>query len=614
MKKMKKKITKHIDLKNIKNPDFLKDLSIPELEVLSEDIRKYLVEVTSKTGGHLSANLGVVEATIALCKVFNFKNDKIIFDVGHQCYTYKLLTGRNLETLRCKDGVSGFQKINESLYDHYEAGHSSTSISAGLGMAIARDLNHEHYNVISFIGDSSIVSGLAFEAINNAGQEKHKQIIVLNDNDMSISPSVGGLSKIFRNFQTSSLYRRSAKTYRRVMTKYGFTRWFFTATLKFKNFIKRKLIRMTIFDYAGFTVLGPIDGHNFHQLIHTLEKAKRNDKSTIIMIKTTKGKGYKYAEEDSVGKWHGVGKFNPATGEIYSNGKTSWSSYFASLVKEQLSRDKKSICIVPGTALGSDLAPLFNEFPDRMIDVGIAEEHALILASGLSISGYHPIISIYSTFLQRGYDELSHDLARMNLPATLLIDRSGLVGSDGETHQGIYDVSFLTSIPNVIIATPSNDKYANKLFEESFKQHSPFAIRYPRASVNQGEESYQGFGKWVKESNGNKVALITYGPVVEELKGIINNKDVSLFNALYQKPLDIDSLKEACKFNKIVIYDRYGTETGFAALVSEALTNLSYKGEVVIKAIPDQFIKQATIDEQLEMLGLTNNDILKILK
>ena len=613
---MKQENTKHIDLENIKDPSFLKDLSIKELETLASDIREYIIQTTSETGGHLSANLGVIETTIALCKVFDFSRDKIVFDVGHQCYTYKLLTGRKLSTLRKKDGISGFQKRNESIYDHYEAGHSSTSISAGQGMAMARDLNKEHYDVISFIGDSSIVSGLAFEALNNAGQAKHKQIIILNDNDMSISPSVGGLSKLFRKFQTSAIYRKSARFYTRIMAKYRLTKAIYLTTFKIKSFIKHKLIRMTMFDYAGFTVLGPVDGYDFKQLIKMLQKAKHNDKSTLVMVKTIKGKGYKYAEEDKVGKWHGVGKFNPETGEIYSSGKTSWSKYIAGLVDDRLANDEKSICIVPGTAVGSGMANLFAKYPNRMIDVGIAEEHALVLASGLSVSGFHPIISIYSTFLQRGYDELSHDLARMNLPATILVDRSGLVGNDGETHQGIYDVSFLSSIPNVTIATPSNSSYAKELFEESFKQCSPFALRYPRGEVKQGEANYLGYGKWVKETEGKSIALITYGPIVEDAKQlIINNKlNVTLINALYQKPLDIEMIKEASKYPKIVIYDTQSTLMGFSSLVSQELSKLRYKGEVKILAIADTFVKQASVNEQLEDLGISLKDLEKELK
>ena len=394
---MKNKPIQHIDLHSIKNPEFLKLLSYKELDVLACDIRNYLVDVTSRNGGHLSSNLGVTDATIALCRSFDFSKDKIIFDVGHQCYTYKLLTGRNLESLRKKDGVSGFQKINESSYDHYEAGHSSTSISAALGIAYARDLEHKNFNVISFIGDSSIVNGLSFEALNNNSLSEHKIIVVLNDNDMSISKSVGSLSHFFRKVSVSNFYFKSKNIVKKTFSHTKFGRAIYKSLFALKNFIKSKVLRLNIFDYFGFSVIGPVDGHDIKKMEKAFNQAKKNPKSSVVIIKTIKGKGYKYAEEDKEGKWHGVPKFNIATGEFYDCNNVSWSEYFSSLMYSKISKDNKSICITPGTGYGSGLTRLFNDYPTKCIDVGYNIEttkHAIQLANKYdflyAICGIHP--------------------------------------------------------------------------------------------------------------------------------------------------------------------------------------------------------------------------------
>ena len=450
---MAKKEIKHVDLSKIKNPEFLKDMSYQELDVLSEDIRQYIIDITSKNGGHLSVNLGTVEATISLCRNFDFRKDKIIFDVGHQCYTYKLLTGRDLTTLRKKDGVSGFQKMSESPYDHFEAGHSSTSISAAHGMAIARELEKKHFDIVAFIGDSAIQNGLAFEALNNLAQSHHKVIIVLNDNDMSISKPVGGLSKVFRKFSASSFYTKSKNFSRRIFAATRFGKWLWLRFTKIKNWFKRKLINLTIFENLGFEYIGLVDGHYIRSIDKALKRAKKSQKSVVLHLKTIKGKGYKYAEEDVSGDWHGVSKFNVETGEfIAENAVVSWSEQYKCLLRNEMKLDKKIVTIVPATGHGSSLDSLFEIYPNRMIDVGIAEEHAFTVSGGLASQGFHPVVSIYSTFLQRSYDELSHDVARMNFNMTILIDRAGLVGSDGETHQGVYDEAFLYTIPNVTIA------------------------------------------------------------------------------------------------------------------------------------------------------------------
>lgn len=616
---MRKQEIKHIELEKIQNPNFLKDLSYKELGVLSDDISKYIIDVTSKNGGHLSSNLGVVDSTIALCRVFDFTKDKIVFDVGHQCYTYKILTGRSLERLRQKDGPSGFQDLSESPYDHFEAGHSSTSISACLGLATARDLKHEKYDVISFIGDSSIVNGLAFEGLNDAGQNHHKVIIVLNDNNMSISKPVGGMSRVFRAFSTSSFYRKSKHFFKKMMSGTKAGRKIYSWGVFFKNWFKRHVIKISIFDSLGFSIIGPVDGHSIKAVEKALIRAKKTDKSVVVFLKTIKGKGYKPAEEDVKGEWHGVHNFNPETGEqIYDDG-VGWSQIFTDLLLETMENNPSTVTIVPATGYGSHLSEVFSKFPDRTIDVGIAEEHAVTMAGGLSISGFHPIISIYSTFLQRAYDQVSHDLARMNLSATFLIDRSGFVGKDGNSHMGIYDESFLMGIPNTTVCMAATPEQAKCLLEESLKPHGVFCIRYPRERVHDYHPPLSTttipYGNWIKELSGDKLAIVSVGPETMKLKALIteNHLDVTLFNAIYQKPMDDKAISELLRFEKVVIYDAYATENGFAQALASDLMIKGYAGQVIIKAIPDEFINHACIEEQKEEFKLRPEDILAIL-
>lgn len=616
---MKKKPIQRIDIEKIENPEFLKNLNYKELNVLSNDICNYIVDATSKNGGHLSSNLGVVDSTIALCRVFDFSKDKIIFDVGHQCYTYKILTGRSLERLRQKDGISGFQKMSESPYDHFEAGHSSTSISVADGMAYARDLNKENYDVIAFIGDSSIANGLAFEGLNINGKSGNKIIIVLNDNGMSIGKPVGGLAKVFRNFSTSNFYRKSKHRLRRLFYKTKFGRKFMGGLSNIKNWFKRKLLAMNIFDTLGFSVIGPVDGHNIKAMEKAFERAKKIDKSVVIHIKTIKGKGYPFAENDKKGVWHGVGKFNKETGVMETKSDLwSWSEIYKDGILYRMRDDKDALCVVPATGLGSSLGDVFEEFPRRILDVGISEEHAMTMAGGLAASGKKPIISIYSTFLQRTYDQISHDIARVGLNATILVDRAGLVGNDGDTHQGIYDEAILMSIPNTVVAMASTVAESKALIEESKNDHGVFCIRYPRDYADMCEDTELiPFGTWkiANDSSSAKTAIVSVGPDTEKLRQIIinNNIDVKLINALYQKPMDMNVIKSLNDFDKVIIYNSTATAAGFAnALCAELIKN-EFKGKIIVKTVPDQFVKQATIDEQKAEFGLLPEDILKLI-
>ena len=613
-----KKEVKRVDLKTIKDPTFLKDLSYKELDVLSDDIRNYIIDMTSINGGHLAANLGVVESTIALCRCFDFTKDKLIFDVGHQCYTYKLLTGRSLERLRKSDGVSGFQKISESPYDHFETGHSSTSISAATGMAIARDLNKEKYEVVAFIGDASIANGLALEGLNNLANSGHKVIIIFNDNDMSITKPVGALARSFRGLSNSMLYRRSKNGFQKFMKKTSFGRWNLKWMSSVKNWFKRHLVSLNIFDNIGIAYVGPIDGHDIKAMEKAIIKAKHYENSSIIHIKTIKGKGYKYAENDDSGAWHGVGKFDKETGKQLVDEKTvTWSEIYSQAIVKGMSENPNAVTIVAATAVGSSLQTAFELYPERCIDVGIAEEHALTMSGGLSISGKHPIISIYSTFLQRAFDEVSHDIARMNLNATLLIDRSGLVGEDGNTHQGIYDENYLLSVPNTVVAMASRESEAFGLMKESFNNHGVFCIRFPRSRVApKGAFEETPFGKWKKELDGEKTAIVSVGPLTLDLKDVLvnNNKNVTLYNALYQKPLDEEVISnDLMKYSKVIIYDAYAIENGFPRALMESLVAKGYKGEIIIKAIPDVFVEHASQKEQLAEFGLNPEDIIKLL-
>lgn len=611
---------KHIDLKAISGPEFLNKLSYKELDVLSDDIRNYLLEIVSKNGGHLSANLGTIEATISLCRCFDFKKDKIIFDVGHQSYTYKLLTGRKLETLRKKDGVSGFQKMSESPYDHFEAGHSSTSISAASGMAIARDLKGDKYDVVAFIGDSSIQNGLAFEGLNNLAQSNHKVIVVLNDNDMSISQPVGGLSKAFRRLSGSSFYIKSKNAFRKFFFLSRFGKWMWVKFTKMKNWFKRKVIGFNIFDTMGLDYIGPVDGHYIRHVEKAINRAKKTSRSVIVHIKTIKGRGYKYAEEDQEGLWHGVSKFDVATGEISTkDAMVSWSEQYKFLLKNEMETNKNIVTVVPATEHGSDLDSLFEKYPTRMIDVGIAEEHAFTMAGGLASAGIHPVVSIYSTFLQRSYDELSHDVARMNFDMTILIDRAGLVGNDGETHQGIYDEAFLYTIPNVTITMASRSNEALSLMKESLCHHGVFAIRYPREFFSKQSEEVKKipYGTWKVEleSKSKDVAIVSIGPITVDLKNklVELEKDVALFNAIYVRPMDENKVLELLTYKKVIIYNAYATKEGFANALESRLMSLGYKGMVVVKTVPTEFVKQATIDEQREIFGIKIDNIIDLL-
>lgn len=601
----------------------LKSMSNSELSDLANSIRKYIIEKCSINGGHLASNLGVVELTIAIHKAFNLDQDKLLFDVGHQCYTHKILTGRSLDNLRKENGVDGFIKRKESIYDHFEAGHSSTTISAAMGMALKRDLNNEHYEIISLIGDSSIANGLAMEALNNLNDFHHKIIIIINDNDMSISQPVGALHNMFQSIRLSSKYLKSKEKYRNFMHKNKFLEKIYEFTRVLKNSFKNFVLKNNLFEMFGCRYIGNVDGYDFKEMDEAFNKAKKLKQSVVIHVSTIKGKGYKLSEYGNVSSWHSVKPFDITSGKVLNSLKENeetWSHIYEELLDQELNKNKQAILINPSTLVGSELSPLFKKYKTQTFDVGIAEEHALMFGAGYGLTSSKAYISIYSTFLQRAYDQLNHDISRMNIPLTLLIDRAGLVGSDGETHQGIFDESLLMSLPNFVITMAKDKAEAQALFNLSKKINHPFAIRIPSGTtLKDNSELNITFGKWIieKESKINNLALISFGPKINSLLEMFKDNEITIINAIFQKPFDLDILNKLLNYKNIIVYDPYAIKDGFSYHLLAKLNELNYQGKVTICAIESSFIDKGTILEQekrcqvdLESLNNLINSIL----
>lgn len=596
-----------MEIGNIKNPSFLKKMSVFELEELSRNIRNFLIDKISITGGHLSSNLGIVDLTIAIHKVFNAPKDKIIFDVGHQSYTHKILTGRahEFDKLRQYNGLSGFQKMSESIYDCYEAGHSSTSLSAALGYAIARDLDKKKHNVVAIIGDGSIGNGLAYEALNHIGSLNTKLIVILNDNEMSISKNVGAihntLDKIRSNFKNEKIKK---VPYLGKKIKSG------TKLIK-ESFKKIYMKEGYLFEEFGFTYYGPINGHDYDEMISYLEMAKKSNRPVLLHVITEKGKGYKYAESDIEGIWHGISPFDKETGIIKSknDGLISWSEVISNHLIDIAKTNKDIVAITPAMANGSKLNKFKEIYKDRFIDVGIAEEHALVMANSMAIAGKKPFVSIYSTFLQRGYDQVFHDIARMDSNVVIGIDRAGIVGEDGETHQGLYDIAFLNHIPNMIIAAPKNSSEAKGILEFAFNSKHPFAIRYSKQRIEYNNESLViSDYSWEEIKKGSDAVIITYGDFVNNAKIIANNlkKDklnVGIINARFIKPIDTSMLDKIIKTKKpIIVYEEACLIGSLGSMISSYIVNSNTK--IKCFGIKDTFVKQGKYDIIIKKLGL----------
>lgn len=608
------------EIKDIKNPEFLKKYNIEQLNALCTDIRKFLIENLSKTGGHLASNLGAVELSVALHYVFNSPKDKMIFDVGHQSYTHKILTGRadKFDTLRQFGGISGYQKREESAHDPFEAGHSSTSIAAALGFAYSRDLNKEKNEVIAIIGDGALTGGLAFEALNNVDTLKSKVIIILNDNTMSISENVGGLSKFLKKVRISNSYDKAKRKYKGVLGSSNIGNKIYNLTYKIKEKFKKR-INDNIFTNLNIDYLGPIDGHNMQELIKALKKAKNSKKSILVHIVTKKGKGYKPAEENS-SAWHGVGNYNVETGELKKSSTTSLSELVSNTVHEFMEKDKDIVTITPAMISGSKLEKIFKDFPERSIDTGITESFATTLACAISLNNKKVFLPIYSSFLQRAYDNINHDICRMNAHVVIGIDRAGLVGEDGDTHHGVFDISFLNSIPNMVICMgKDNEEIRNLLYTGFYKQKNPFCIRYERANLEyqktELKEIKVGTWEYLQKVKNCKNTVISYGTDVSQLYEELKDKKVNIINARYIKPIDKTILKELIATNqKIYIYETNIKTNSLGTNILEYFNHKEATNKIKLTGIDNKYINHGKIKDLKQKANLDIDYIVKDIK
>lgn len=611
------------DLEKITDPSFLKSLSVKELNTLAEEIRQFLIQSLAKTGGHLAPNLGVIELTIALHHVFNSPKDKFIFDVGHQVYTHKILTGRakDFPTLRQYGGLSGFPKRHESPHDVWETGHSSTSISAVAGFVYARDYQGEDYHVVGVIGDGALTGGMAFEALNHLGQTNKRVIIVLNDNKMSISQNVGAFTNVLNRMRLNKRYHKAKKIYLDIIKK---ERHIFSLAKRVRDGVKGFFLHDNIFEEMGFEYYGPFDGHNLSQLIEVFSAAKQINKPILIHCITEKGKGYEPAATDQNGKWHGCGPFDIETGQMLKKTKeneVSWSKLVSDIVTRLAHEDSRIVAITPAMKNGSALEGFEAAFPDRFIDVGIAEQHALTFAGGLAISGMRPFVSIYSTFLQRAYDQLSHDLARQNLPVVIGVDRAGLVEGDGDTHQGIYDIAFARHIPNVNIMMPKDAKEAYDMLYTAFKSDKLSLIRYPRGNtdislIKDYEPQILKYGTWTNETMAGDLIFITYGPSLKYIQNLITKHQIAaqLINARFMKPLDESMLKDLFAENKpIIVFEEAIKAGSLHSAILEFAQEVGYQKTIHGLAINDCFVDQGANEYIYSDLGLDEAAILKLI-
>lgn len=606
-------------INELKHPNQLKNLSINELNELCQQIRTFLIENISHTGGHLGSNLGIVETCVALHKVFDSPNDKMIFDVGHQSYVHKILTGRanRFSTLRQYKGLSGFQKRIESEHDCYEAGHSSTALSSALGFALARDFDQKDNEVIAVVGDASLMSGISLEALNTIGEKQTKMIIVLNDNGMSISKNVGALSQTLTKMRTSNVYNKTKKAVTTSLHKNKTGENVYHAISDFKNLLKKNVVESSFFGDFGLDYLGPIDGHNLEQIIQTFEVAKKHNGPIVVHISTTKGKGYSFAENDTTGKWHGISPFNPRTGEVLKKlpeNVVSWSQWMSDIVSELASKDQNIVAITPAMLAGSKLENFQKKHASRLIDCGIAEDHAAILASGLACAGKKPYLAIYSSFLQRAYDPINHDICRMDLPVVLGIDRAGLVGEDGATHHGTFDIQLLRSLPNMILTQPKDALEAQNLLFTAFNQEHPFAIRFPRGNVEKCSAEFSSIevGSWseFKVNENVDCTVITYGSDVDAIysKAVANELNLSVVNARFIKPMDTDMLDMiAARKKPIIVFETDILAGGLSSAILEYYNDTNQNVQIIRFGIEDHFVDHGSVAELRRQEGIDLN-------
>ena len=619
-----------MDLTSISSPSFLKRLDNEQLKDLSEDIRSFLIEKLSVTGGHIGPNLGVVELTVALHKAFNSPDDKFLWDVGHQAYVHKILTGRadQFDTLRQFKGLCGFPKMIESEHDVWEAGHSSTSLSAAMGMAKARDIQKKKNFVIPIIGDGALTGGMALEALNHIGHEKTDMIVILNDNEMSIAPNVGALHNVLGKLRTHGTYNKAKDEIESLLKKIPAVGGKLAGTAeRLKDSLKYLLVSGAFFEELGFTYLGPIDGHSFEDLEENLKNAKKMKGPVLIHVITKKGKGFKPAEQDKIGTWHGTGPYKMETGDFVKSASKapSWSALVAETARKLAREDNRIVAITPAMPVGSKLEGFASEFPDRMFDVGIAEQHATTMAAGMAAEGMKPLLVIYSTFLQRAYDQVLHDICRQKLNVVIGIDRSGLVGADGETHQGVFDISFLRHMPNMVIMMPKDENEGQHMVKTAFDySDGPIALRYPRGNglgVPMDEELTPiPIGSWEVLKEGSQAVILTFGTTIpmalkaaDELSKL--NISVEVVNARFIKPLDEAMLKDIHSRNMpIITVEESALQGGFGSAVLEYYNEQNLQANVKRIGIPDMFIEHGDVNQLLEEINITSDSIIDLVK
>ncbi|NLK64709.1 MAG: 1-deoxy-D-xylulose-5-phosphate synthase [Tissierellia bacterium] len=593
-------------LDNINTPEDIKHLNTDELNCLCGELREYILESVSKTGGHLASNLGVVELTVGLHKVFNTPYDKIIWDVGHQTYAHKILTGRKNEmsSLRQYKGISGFPKRNESIYDVFDTGHSSTSLSAAMGMARARDLKKENYEIVAVIGDGALTGGMALEALNDAGRSNTKLLIVLNDNEMSISQNVGGLSRYLSRIRTTKGYLSTKKDLEKLLSKIPVGKQIKSVLKRAKDGIKQIVVPGMLFEELGLTYMGPVDGHNINEIIEYLETARNIEGPILMHVITKKGKGYKFAEERP-DEFHGVSAFSIETGEALKGSSESFSDYFGLKMCEIAEKNKNVTAITAAMTDGTGLKDFARKFPHRIFDAAIAEQHAVTMAAGLAARGIIPVVAVYSSFLQRAYDQIIHDVALQNLHVIFAVDRAGLVGNDGETHQGVFDEGFLSMIPNMTVLSPADYREFGNMLDYAVSFEGPVAIRYPRGSMKQDIKNSDigiGLGKGYIVEEGKDITIAAAGKMVEtaiKTREILKaeNIDAEVINLRFIKPFDKELIINSVnKTKSLVLIDEAPI---YASYAMNILNILPKNVDVLLKALPDKFIKQGSIDELL---------------
>lgn len=608
-------------LEKIQKPNDIKKIPADQLPALAEEIREFIIESLSKTGGHLASNLGVVELTIAMHRVFNLPKDKLIWDVGHQSYTHKILTGRKdgFETLRREGGISGFPKRSESDCDVFDTGHSSTSISAGVGYVRARELKKENYSVVSIIGDGALTGGMAYEALNNAASLKSNFIIVLNDNEMSITENVGGMSSYLSGLRTASAYTGFKMDVTKALNRIpGIGPGMVDAMRKTKSSIKQIIIPGMLFEDMGLTYLGPVDGHNIPQLIKTFQEAKRFEGPILVHVLTQKGRGYEPAMRHPA-RFHGAGPFDVKTGLPVGKSNPTYTDVFSTVMRKMGDRRKDVAAVTAAMMTGVGLKRFSNMFPDRCFDVGIAEEHAVTFAAALSLGGITPVVAIYSSFLQRAYDQIMHDVCMQNLHVVFAIDRAGLVGYDGETHHGIFDLSYLGSMPNMTILAPKNLWELSDMIKFAVDYDGPIAVRYPRGEAYTGLKEFRApicLGKSEVIHEGSRVALLAVGSMVkmaEEVQKQLKERmdmDAALVNARFVKPIDEELLRSfADTYELVVTLEENVKDGGFGERVLAFAEEEDLPFGVEIIALPDRFIPHGSVLYQMKQVGFTPEDI-----